>query len=281
MEEQKNDNTKKEKLIYSPRRRKNSKKYEKMVSFLEGLGRRAESDKNALKFVDNELKRKKSFVKYNDSETIFNSNYYFVIELIVIIFILIEEELKSIFTNKSSDLPFSIIILLFMILYITELILYSIFIKEYFLNFYFWLDIISIISILSDVHWFYNFIIERVGNGKINSINDLMKRDESKISLTIKIIRIIRIIRIVRITKLFIIIEKIVFKINRKKEKKERIKYEEKEKKKKEEESKKKARIFIEEYINKALSKNSIPKKQFCKIYTKYNEKCIKKVQRK
>jgi hypothetical protein len=159
--------------IYSPRRRKNSKKNEKMVSFLEGLGRRAESDKNSLKFVDNELKRKKSFVKYNDGETIFNSNYYFVIELIVIIFILIEEELKIIFTNKSSDLPFSIIILLFMILYITELILYSIFIKEYFLNFYFWLDIISIISILLDVHWFYNFIIERVGNGKINSINDL------------------------------------------------------------------------------------------------------------
>ena len=279
MEEQKNDNTKKEKLIYSPRRRKNNKKNEKMVSFLEGLGRRAESDKNALKFVDNELKRKKSFVKYNDSETIFNSNYYFVIELIVIIFILIEEELKSIFTNKSSDLPFSIIILLFMILYITELILYSIFIKEYFLNFYFWLDIISIISILSDVHWFYNFIIERVGNGKINSINDLMKRDESKISLTIKIIRIIRIIRIVRITKLFIIIEKIVFKINRKKEEKERIKYEEKEKKKKEEEeeSKKKARIFIEEYINKALSKNSIPKNNSAKFILNIMKNALRK----
>ena len=279
MEERKNEDKPKEKLIYSPRRRKNSKKNAKMVSFLEGLGRRHDSDKNALKFVANELKRKVSIVKYKDSETFFNSNYYLMAQLVIVSYILIEEEIKNIFTDKSADLPFSIIILLFMVLNIIELIIYSRLIKDYFLNFYFWLDIISIISILLDIHWFNDFIIERVGNGKIETIDDLMKRNESNVSLAIKIIKVIRIIRIVRTTKLFIIIEKIVYKIKRKKDEKERIKYEEEEKRKKleENESKKKVRIFMEEYIKNALSNNNIPKKNSANFIVNIMKKALKK----
>ena len=278
MEEEKNK-IKSERGIYSPRRRKNSKNNMKIISLLEGLGRRHESDKNALKFIDNELKRKKTLTKYIDTETFFYSNYYLIIQLCITIFILLDEEIKSIFTKQSADLPFSIIILVFMAFFIFELIASSILIKNYFLNFYFWLDLISIISTLLDIHWFYNIIIEKVGGGKIRTVEDLMKRDESKVSLTIKIIRIVRIIRIIRVTKLFITIEKIVVKIKRKNEEIERKKIEEEEKHKKEEEeeSKIKARMFMEEYIKNALSEKIIPKNDSSQFLVNIMKRAFKK----
>ena len=278
MEEEKNK-IKSERGIYSPRRRKNSKNNMKIISLLEGLGRRHESDKNALKFIDNELKRKKTLTKYIDTETFFYSNYYLIIQLCITIFILLDEEIKSIFTKQSADLPFSIIILVFMAFFIFELIASSILIKNYFLNFYFWLDLISIISTLLDIHWFYNLIIEKVGGGKIRTVEDLMKRDESKVSLTIKIIRIVRIIRIIRVTKLFITIEKIVVKIKRKNEEIERKKIEEEEKHKKEEEeeSKIKARMFMEEYIKNALSEKIIPKNDSSQFLVNIMKRAFKK----
>ena len=205
-EENDKEENKEEHLIYSPRRRKNNQKKKKTINLLEGLGRKQTSDKNALKFVDNELKmkRSKTLTSTEENQYFFNSNYYLIIKLCIIIFILIEEELKSLFTNKSADLPFSIIIIIFMLFYIFELIMFSILLKDYFLKFYFWIDIISIISTLLDIHWFCNSIIESVGGGKINNIDDLSKRNETKVLIAIKILRIIRIIRVVRINKLIL-----------------------------------------------------------------------------
>jgi hypothetical protein len=97
MEEEKN-NINQARGSYSPRRRKNSKS--KTISLLEKLGRRHESDRNALQFIDKELKRKKAISKLADKETIFYSNYYLIIQIIITVFILIEEEIKNIVTKK-------------------------------------------------------------------------------------------------------------------------------------------------------------------------------------
>ena len=276
MEEEKN-NIIQARGTYSPRRRKNSKS--KTISLLEKLGRRHESDRNALQFIDKELKRKKTISKFTDKETIFYSNYYLIIQIIITVFILIEEEIKNIVTKKSADAHFSVLVIIFMVYYIFELITYSRIIKDYFLNFYFWLDLISIITTLLDVHWFYNSIIEKVGGGKIETVEDLMKRNESKVSLTIRVLRILRIVRVVRVTKIYITIEKIVVKIRRTNEEKERIRLEEEEKKKieEEEESKRKARIFMEEYIKNALTQKVIPKKNSSKFIVNIMKNAFKK----
>ena len=283
MKEENEKEENKEHLIYSPRRRKNSQKKKKVISLLEGLGRKQTSDKNALSFVDNELKRKKTLTNYEETQYFFKTNYYLIIKLCIIIFILIEEELKNLFTNKTADLPFSIIILIFILFYIFELIMFSLLLKDYFLKFYFWIDIISIISTLFDIHWFCNAIIESIGGGKINNINDLSKRKESKIFITIKIFRIIRIIRIVRINKLFLTLEEIIFKIKRKNEEEQRKKIEEEEKIKKEEEeeSKKKANLFLEEYIKNELSRKIIPKKNSARFFANIMKNAVRKCKEK
>ena len=289
MEEESNKNNNLERQIYSPRRRKISKKNVMGLNLLEGLGIKQSSDKNALNFANRELERRKTlrktFIKKEESYYLFksnlyffNNNYYLIIQLCITIFVLIEEEIKSLFTNKSADLPFSIIIIIFMIFYIFELIMFSKLIKDYFLNFYFWLDTISIISTLLDIHWFNNSIIKFAGGGNISNIENFMKRNESNVSKTIKIIRIIRIIRIVRITKFFLTLEKILLKIKRKNEEEKIRKFNEEEKRKKEEEeeSKKKARIFMEEYINNALSKQMIPKQNSAKFIVNIMKKALK-----
>ena len=278
MEEEKN-NKQQEMGTYSPRRRKNSRSNLKTITLLEKLGRRHESDRNALQFIDKELKKKKTISNITDKDTIFFSNYYLISQIIITVYILINEEIKSILTKETADLHFSILIIIFMVYYISEIIAYSLIIKNYFLNFYFWLDLISIITTLLDIHWFYNIIIEKIGGGKIKTVEDLMKRDESKVFLTIRILRIVRIVRVVRVTKLYMAIEKIVIKIRRKNEEKERIKLEEEEKHKikEEEESKRKARLFMEEYIKNALTQKVIPKKNSSKFIVNIMKKAFKK----
>ena len=130
---------KNENLIFSPRRRKNSRKNTlKSIKLLDGLGRKQSSDKNALKFVDSELKRKKALTNKIETKYFFNNNYYLIIELYIIIFILIEEEIKSIYTNKTSDIPLSVNVILFISFYIVELIIFSILSYDYFLSLYSW-----------------------------------------------------------------------------------------------------------------------------------------------
>lgn len=58
-----------------------------------------------------------------------------------------------------------------MVLFAIELIISCIAVDDYFLNFFFWLDIISLLTILLDIHWFYNFFVNfrkrRIKNMKL------------------------------------------------------------------------------------------------------------------
>jgi hypothetical protein len=59
---------------------------------------------------------------------------------------------------KSWDATFDGITILCLCLFSVEIILFSIVIDEYFLSFYFWLDIVSSISLITDIQ----FMMERV-----------------------------------------------------------------------------------------------------------------------
>lgn len=56
-----------------------------------------------------------------------------------------------------------------MILFFLELIIASIVNEDYFLGFYFWLDLISTVSLIFDIGWFWDAILgtgSSVGNAK-------------------------------------------------------------------------------------------------------------------
>jgi hypothetical protein len=87
--------------------------------------------------------------------------------------------------------------------FILELLLSSICFTNYFLKFYFWLDLISILSMLLDIHWFYDVVIVALSNGTTQN-NIIKSAKTTKIGTrAIRILRLVRLVRLVRIAKLF------------------------------------------------------------------------------
>ena len=126
-----------------------------------------------------------------------------------------------IITDNTADNIFSGIIVSMMGLFFLEFLISSIVLEGYFLSFYFWIDLLSIISILLDVHWFYDLIISVItGNGSANIVKSLgavIKVSKSaKIGArAVRILRVLRIIRLIRISKLYKAREKFIeFKVN-------------------------------------------------------------------
>jgi hypothetical protein len=119
-------------------------------------------------------------------------------------------------TSQDADAAFSSMCLSIMFIFFVEFLLSSFVVDQYVLGFYFWLDLISILSMVLDIHWFYVFLINVVsdGSGNAKTIASIAKAGRgAKIgSRAVRILRILRIIRLVRITKLYKASEKILDK---------------------------------------------------------------------
>ena len=156
------------------------------------------------------------------------------------IYILFADDIKMIATKKSADNGFSIICCILMGIFFIELILSSLVQVDYFLTFYFWLDFVSLISMVLDIHWFYNWMINSMSSGssggkQAKTLGAIAKAGKSaKIAArAIRILRILRIIRLVRVSKLYKAREKIIKIDLKKKELEQKREKEEREKAKK------------------------------------------------
>lgn len=160
----------------------------------------------------------------------------------ITVYILFADDVKMIVTTKEADDAFSIVCVINMLIFTVEFIVSSLVVEDYFLGFYFWLDFVSIVSMLLDVHWFYDVVINSVTgassieetvttvdilvnttsgnstatgtkpNSNVKSISALAKAGKgAKVgSRAIRILRILRIIRLVRISKLYKASEKLI-----------------------------------------------------------------------
>lgn len=146
------------------------------------------------------------------------------------VYILFADDMKMILTDSSTDDTFSTICVAIMAIFTLEFLISSIVVEDYFLGFYFWLDFVSIVSMLLDVSWFYNFLINTVagvdmsasasgsslapggGNTNMKSLSAIAKagRGAKVGSRAIRVLRILRIIRLARISKLYKASEKII-----------------------------------------------------------------------
>jgi hypothetical protein len=135
---------------------------------------------------------------------------------LITVYVLFADDIKMITTTQDADPIFSIICISIMILFFIEFLISSIVVENYFLGFYFWLDLVSILSMVLDVHWFYLTLVNAISGGSSNakSIAAIAKAGRgAKIgSRAVRILRILRIIRLVRITKLYKASEKILEK---------------------------------------------------------------------
>ena len=121
-----------------------------------------------------------------------------------------------------------------------RLVISAIVVEDYFLGFYFWLDFVSLISMVLDIHWFYDWMINSISGGgsgvkKAKTIGAIAKAGKSaKIAArAIRILRVLRIIRLVRVSKLYKAREKIIKLDMKRKELEKKKENQEKERQKK------------------------------------------------
>ena len=127
-------------------------------------------------------------------------NYYWIGAMsLVTFYALFADDVRILAMPKSADIVFDVLTIFAMTLYLIELVLATIAVEGYFLSFYFWVDLVSLVSMLTDI----SFLLREIegGLGGAGDGADIAKTGRA--SKVIKIIRIIRLIRLLRVMKLY------------------------------------------------------------------------------
>lgn len=78
---------------------------------------------------------------------------------VITLYALFGDDIRAWAFTKSADEAFYILTIISMILFFIELIIASICKEDYFLGFYFWLDLISTVSLIFDIGWFWDLLL--------------------------------------------------------------------------------------------------------------------------
>jgi hypothetical protein len=141
-------------------------------------------------FDEVEKKWKKGIVKFLDHPitSIFMT--------LITVYSLFFDDIRVLGVSKDADNVFYVITLICMACFLVEIVLASIAKDDYFLTFFFWLDLISTLSMVTDVGW-----IMQGGKSSGGNVGSLAKTGRA--SRVTRVIRIVRLIRLIRIVKLY------------------------------------------------------------------------------
>lgn len=104
------------------------------------------------------------------------------------------------FDAKTDDVFFGLTTACFCI-FGFEILIGSICKDEYFLTFFFWLDIVATASMVTDVGWVWQLFIGVGSSIKVGNVAQLMNM--ARAARVTRIIRIVRLVRLIRIVKLY------------------------------------------------------------------------------
>ena len=124
--------------------------------------------------------------------------------LAITIFALFGDDLRMAVTPKSADDTFSGLMVACLSLFGIEIILTFIVKPEYRFSFFFWLDVLSTVSLIFDISWIWNLIQGKTSSSFVQSTQLARASRASRAGTrAARIIRIIRVIRLIRIVKLY------------------------------------------------------------------------------
>lgn len=127
-------------------------------------------------------------------------NYYWIgMMSLVTFYALFADDVRILLLPKTADIYLDVFTIIAILLYLAELIIGVICMDGYFPSFYFWVDLVSLLSMLPDVSFLLNEI--EGGLGGADEGADIAKTGRA--SKVIKIVRIIRLIRLLRVVKLY------------------------------------------------------------------------------
>jgi len=124
--------------------------------------------------------------------------HFQILMFVITIYALIGDDIRLAFTMSTVDIWFNLVTIFAFFLFAFEMIAGCIGKDDYFLSFFFFLDLVATASLVLDVTWFYSALFEtdssyaRAGR---------MSRVGTRAGRVIRVIRLIRLIRIVKIYK--------------------------------------------------------------------------------
>lgn len=127
--------------------------------------------------------------------------------MMLTIYALFGDSFRALLTTKDADDGFYTMTILCLGFFVIEIILASIVKDDYWLSFFFWLDVISTLSLLTDIAWVWDEIVDNQDSTSTaaNTSDRFAKASRASRAGTraARIVRIIRVIRLVRIVKLY------------------------------------------------------------------------------
>jgi hypothetical protein len=142
--------------------------------------------------------------------SIVDSNYTQTLMTLITIYALLGDDIKMMTTSKSADVYFTIMTSVALLLFLVELIIQSIGKADYCNTFFFWLDLISTVSLVTDIEPIWNRIL---GDHQETQIEKAEEQDAAALARASRgarigtkagrIARVVRLIRLIRIVKLY------------------------------------------------------------------------------
>ena len=129
-----------------------------------------------------------------------------IIMTIFLFYALFGDDVRVALFPKSADTVFFSFSLVALILFTLELLLNSIARRDYVLRFYFWLDFVATLSLIPDIGWFWDPIVDSGddSSGDGGTTNALQAGRASRAGTKAgRIVRIVRLVRLIRIVKLY------------------------------------------------------------------------------
>lgn len=123
--------------------------------------------------------------------------FMLVTSVIITIYALVGDDLRLVCTNKPMDNWFNAIALVCLVFFSVEIILSSISKPDYFLGFFFILDLVATLSIILDLTWVYNELL----SDEDLSMEQARSGRTARLGATIG--RVVRVLRLIRIVKLY------------------------------------------------------------------------------
>lgn len=126
---------------------------------------------------------------------------------LIILFALFGDDMKLLTTEKTADPTFDVLSLIAIGVFTVELVLLSYSQEGYFLSFFFWLDVISTVSIFADVTFIWDSLVSTGQGNQAAKTTQLARagrasRAGTKASRILRSIRVIRLLRIMKLNRL-------------------------------------------------------------------------------
>ena len=126
---------------------------------------------------------------------------YQIVITILTVYSLFGDDIRTVGFGKNEDLFFDAVNIMLMIVFGVEILLSSVALDNYFLSFFFFLDIISSLSLIIDISLFTEIIFL---SSYTNNYTFSKMAAQSKASrAAIRTVRVVKLFRIIRIVKLY------------------------------------------------------------------------------